>query len=279
MWLENLSSIILWIFKANIIVRNISSNKYFNICILTIKLFNSFASLRWTYFLMVYINHSFLDAQKYHRGLAKLFTAIHNFPLLMTWILIVVLGWPKSSFRFFRNIHTRRLKRTALAWFNKKSSLDYRLIRPSSNISWVKICQLPGDFTIFSFFSEKLTCACFSEVARNSARHKLACFPFQVVALGSHLTIRGGSGNGPWWGGSHPRGCSHSARHSSAHTCHPAWKIAMSDRNPMVGDERDLSQPFQKQHPPLPNTSQQHALQSPLPMSSWPPKCRLGCKR
>ena len=129
----------------------------------------------------------------------------------------------------------------------------------------VNIYHLTGDITIFSFF-EKLTCECFSEVARNSTRHKLACFSLQVVARGSHLTIRGGSGSDQWWSGSHPHGCSHNAQHSSAHKCHPTWKTAVRDGNPAAGD---LSQPFNTQHPPLQNTSRQHALQSPLPMSSW----------
>ena len=120
---------------------------------------------------------------------------------------------------------------------------------------------------------EKLTCECFSEVARNSTRCKLARFPFQVAARGSHLTIRGGSGSDPWWGGSHPHGCSHNAPHSSAHKCHPTWKTAVRDGNPAAGD---LSQPFNKQHPPLQNTSRQHALHHLFPCFLG--SQNIGCK-
>lgn len=61
--------------------------------------------------------------------------------------------------------------------FNKKSFLDYRFIRPNSNASWVQMCQLTGDNSVF-ILSGQLTCLCVFEIARSSAGHRLACFPF-----------------------------------------------------------------------------------------------------
>lgn len=89
------------------------------------------------------------------------------------------------------------------------------------------MCRLAGD-SAFALCTAGLACP-----SRKAQRRRGGLPPFP----GAHLTIPGGSGSGRWWRGSRRRGCSRSARHSSARTCRPAWETAVRTGNPTMGEK------------------------------------------
>lgn len=105
----------------------------------------------------------------------------------------------------------------------------------------------------FFFFSENLTCVYLFAIARNSSRHRLACFPFPRLSPDHPGRQR------QWpvveW---QPSAWLQSQRSAQFNPYVPSCMEDSSESmgNPMRGDQRGHSQPFLVLYPPLlPNTS------------------------